>query len=343
LQRDNAPRRQLVQPQQLRYESAAQGTALADWLFDLDRLFRQLGFDESAAAQRIGEASLHWDRQIDIWWQGRKQQAAASGTPLATWAAFVAALQANFVPTGDAEAAARELLRLRMKAGEAMDAYMQRAALLLARCDGRIDATTAARIAVEGVDSARFPFALAGVRATLRKNVTLGFHEVRLELTEAAVHEPRLASAAASSSGGGSTGGSIGSYSGRAPTGAAKASKQLRINALERQLAQLRAGDVGSEDEEGNAALVHTAAVARGTGGSGAGAAGNRPQGCNKCGALGHVAVECRSKKELRTCFVCGQPGHIAARCDKRKEGREGGARGGEGSGLEGAAKSKNE
>ena len=341
--REGAPRRQLVQPQQLHYETAAQGTTLADWLFDLDRLFRQLNIDEAAAAQRISEASLHWDRQIDIWWQGRKRQARTAGTPIDTWAVFVAALQANFVPTGDAEAAARELLRLRMKGGEAMDTYMQRAALLLARCDGRIDAATAARIAVEGVDSSRFPFSLAAVRATMRGNANMEFHQVRLDLTEAAVHEPRLATVPASS--GGSSNSSGRSSAAASGHGASKSSKQLRISALERQLEQLRAGE-GSDDESGSAAALHTAPVARqqgaGRGGPSGGSSGSRPLVCNKCGAAGHVVAECHSKKEQRKCFVCGLPGHIAMRCEKRKGG-EGPDGGGEGSGPEGGAKSKNE
>lgn len=325
------PRRQLVQPQQLQYETAAQGSTLADWLFDVDRLFRQLGLAEGDAARRIAEASLHWDRQVDLWWRGREQQARTAGAPIASWAAFVAALQANFVPTGDAEAAARELLRLRMKATESMDAYMQRAALLLARADSRIDAATAARIAVEGVDSSRFPFALAAVRASMRRKPTMPFNEVRLELTEAAAHEPGLAAPSVGSSGGAHR--QSASSSGR--QGASQ--KQLRISALERQLQQLRAGD-SSEDEAEGTEPVHTAPLGRQRGAGSGGHVSGKQLVCNKCGAAGHVVSECRSKKDQRTCFVCGQPGHIAMRCEQRK----GGGGGSDGSGPEGAPKPKN-
>ena len=324
-----------MQPQQLQYEAAAQGSTLADWLFDVDRLFRQLGLAEADAARRIAEASLHWDRQVDLWWRGREQQARAAGAPIASWAAFVAALQANFVPTGDAEAAARELLRLRMKATESMDAYMQRAALLLARADSRIDVATAARIAVEGVDSSRFPFALAAVRACMRRKPTMPFNEVRLELTEAAAHEPRLAAPSVGSS---DRAHRQGPSAAAAAAGARVASqKQLRISALERQLQQLRAGD-SSEDEAGSTEPVHTAPLGRQRGAGGNGQASGKPVVCNKCGAAGHVVSECRSKKDQRSCFVCGQPGHIAMRCEQRK----GGGGGGDGSGKEGAPQPKN-
>ena len=307
-------RRQTVQPQQLQYETAAQGSALADWLFDLDRLFRQLGWDETEASKRVAEASLHWDRQVDIWWRGREQQARSAGAPIASWAAFVAALQANFVPTGDAEAAARELLRLRMKGAESMDAYMQRAALLLARSENRIDTVTAARIALEGVDTSRFPFCLAAVRALLRRAPTMPFNELRIELTEGAAHEPRTGTAQSTSSSGHSRHG--------AASGGAAAKKQLRISALERQLEQLRTSG-GSDTEEGEPA-IQAAPIGRQAGAAGKGTA----VVCNKCGAAGHITAECSSKTDLRLCFVCGQPGHIAMRCKQRKGVAESGAEG---------------
>ena len=191
-----------VQPGELTYRTAGEPSVLADWLFKVEQLLSQLGVSADAWEERLRVVSLHWDRQLDLWWQGHCQQARAAGTPVASWAAFRAALQANFVPTNDAEAAASELLRLRMRSGETMDAYMQRAALLLARSDGRLPGEAAARAALDGVDASRFPFTLSSARRLMRQapaGSPLTFHAMRAELTASAVDEPQLGARGAAS------------------------------------------------------------------------------------------------------------------------------------------------
>ena len=355
-----------VQPGELTYRTAGEPSVLADWLFKVEQLLSQLGVSADAWEERLRVVSLHWDRQLDLWWQGHCQQARAAGTPVASWAAFRAALQANFVPTNDAEAAASELLRLRMRSGETMDAYMQRAALLLARSDGRLPGEAAARAALDGVDASRFPFTLSSARRLMRQapaGSPLTFHAMRAELTASAVDEPQLGARGAASAavhmsarpqGGSGSGGSTG----HTGAGAARMTKQQlvqRVNALERVLHGGTGCDSETDEAEGpiSAAPVSTR-PSPSTGG------GKRPSGqsrgagsdaarggfsgkCNKCGEPGHRATECVSSKELRSCLVCHQRGHLVAACPQVRRGAGGGNGGNGGDGPEGATRSKNE
>jgi len=367
-QQQRAPpqvRMSAVQPGELLYHSASEGTALPDWLFKLEQLLSQLGVGIGEFDERVRIAAMHWDRQTNVWWNGHAQQAAEAGVPVTGWAAFVAALKANFVPTNDAETAASELLRLRMRGGESMDAYLQRAALLLARADGRLPDVAAARAALDGVDHSRFPFAVAAARRTIRTaNPPLSFHALRAELTALAVDEPALggrfggaagAGGRSSTPGGAATAGASGgkpsSSAGRGASGGGSSSsmtrKQLlqRINALENgQHAHGDGEDADDATDDGDTA-VHTAPVgAKGSGGRPA-AAGRpasdssssgprRQRRCFKCGSPDHGVAECKSKKELRSCLACHEQGHLVAACPQVRRG---------GSGEEGAPRPKNE
>ena len=322
-------RQTAVQPSRLQYGTAAQGTVLADWLFELEQLFTQMAIPESAYADRLRVAGAYWDRQINVWWESRQTQASSSGAAIRSWADFVAALTANFVPAGDAEAAARMLLRVAMRAEESMDAYLQRVELLLARAAGRMDAKTATLIAIEGVDKLRFPWALAAVRKQLRAEPAMTFFTARVELTEAAVHEPKLlqqrqhATSGASARGGASSASSLGRGAGM-PLRSAGSGNTVRIAALQRELQQLLvqeeyAADPHMDDEEAAAAAeLHTAPLSRPYPPPAARTTGDRPRVCSKCRAPGHVAAECTSKKELRECYACGEVGHIKPNCPKR-------------------------
>jgi len=353
-----------VQPGELAYHKASEGTTLADWLFKLEQLLSQLGVGSGEFGERVRIAAMHWDRQINVWWEGHVQQAAGAGVPIADWPAFVAALKANFVPTNDAETAASELLRLRMRGGESMDAYMQRAALLLARADGRLPDVAAARSALDGVDSSRFPFAVAAARKAMRTaSLPLSFHALRAELTALAVDEPALGGRSGGLAGSGGRGasaacGATGASASSSRQGAAAAGrgggssssmtrKQLlqRINALE---STRHAHD--SEDDTYDASgdddtAVHTAPVAaKGAGRRAAGAGkqasdssssgSHRQRRCFKCGSSDHGVRECTSKKELRSCLACHEQGHLVAACPQVRRG---------GSGEEGAPRPKNE
>jgi hypothetical protein len=307
-----------INPGELTYHTAATGTVLADWLFKLEQLFSQLGVHQTEFGERMAIASRHWDRQVNVWWNGHEKQAQNAGTPVASWAAFVGAISTNFASEGDADTAASELLELRMKAGEKMDVYMQRAALLLARADGEITEGVAARIAMKGVDTARFPFATAQVRAAMQDYTALHggpapFHWVRARLTAAAANEPRLdtslrgAAAAAASS----------SSSGRAGAGGkgAGSAGQQRINAIyEKERARRAAAaskEGAAETTDGKSGTTNLGTV---------GAEGKGPY-CFRCKREGHTAATC-SEEEQRTCYGCGTKGHLKMQCPQRKEGQ---------------------
>ncbi len=353
-----------VQPGELVYHKASEGATLADWLFKLEQLLSQLGVGVGEFDERVRVAAMHWDRQTNVWWEGHAQQAAGAGAPIADWPAFVRALKANFVPTNDAEAAASELLHLRMRSGESMDAYMQRAALLLARADGRLPDVAAARSALDGVDSSRFPFAVATARRSMRTAaVPLSFLVLRAELTALAVDEPALGGRAGGHAGSGGRGGSApggatGSSASNSRHGAAAAGrggsssssmtrKQLlqRINALESGRHAYDSADESDCASDEDDTALHTAPVAaKGAGRRAAGAGrqssdsssngGSRQRLCYKCGAAGHGVAQCKSKKELRSCLACKEQGHLVATCPRVRR---------DGSGEEGAPRPKNE
>jgi hypothetical protein len=367
-----APREQVrmaaVQPGELTYRAAGEGTALADWLFKLEQLLSQLRIGDNELSERVRIAATHWDRQTDLWWRGHELQARTAGAPVASWAAFVAALKANFVPTNDAEAAASEVLKLRMRSGEGMDAYMQRAALLLARADGRLPDAAAARAALDGGDSARFPFAIAAARRQMRTSATpLSFNAVRAELTALAADEPTLGRAGGTevtgssrnSNGSNNSSGSSRS-NGRNSTdtrqghrsdsskggnggGGGSAARMTRTQLLQR-INALQGGLHGSSDEDSDIVAddesVRAAPVAaRGGGGrlSSSGPSMGTRSGqlhCGKCGEDGHRAVTCTSKTELRSCLACHKQGHLVRACPQVRRP--------EASGEEGASLPKN-
>ena len=288
-----------VRPPELTYAGATAGTALDDWLFKLEQLFAQTHRPESDWLGRAQLAQLHWDRHMAMWWTGRQETAAAAGAPILSWVAFVAALRKQFVPAGDSQQARTELFKLKMRSGETMEAYMQRAVLLVVRAGGLVESKTAAALALEGVDKSRFPFTCAAVARKERAAGATGmsFAQMREELTVEAAMEPQL----------GGRGGSCNSNSGGGSSssgakGAAN-SRQIRINALQQQLKALEEGDEVEDEESFGVAPI---------------AAGDR---CYKCGAEGHVIPDCKSKKELRSCFHCRQPGHLRTKCPERHKG----------------------
>lgn len=286
-----------VRPPELTYATA--GVGLEDWLFKLKQLFAQLGKSELDWNGRAQLAQLYWDRHMDLWWSGRQEAAAAAGAPIQSWSSFVAALRKQFISTGDSEVARSELFKLRMKAGESMDAYMQRSALLVTRAGTLMESRIAAALTLEGVDKSRFPFTCAAVARKQRTADSsssgqpgMSFAQMRVELTEEALMEPQLSGR--------------GNVSNTTPSNAKSGAnnKQLRINALEQQLKAAREEE---DDTDAESSRYNTAPVSTG------------PTLCRKCGADGHFAQDCKSKKELRACFRCGKSGHIRSKCPERR------------------------
>lgn len=309
-----------VQPPELTYVSASKGSALEDWLFKLEQLFAQTRKTEAEWQERVRIAKLHWDRHMFLWWSGCEKAASESGAPIASWTAFVSALRRQFVPAGDAEAARLELFRLRMGGGESMDTYVQRAVLLVARAGGFIDDKMAGALLMEGADASRFPFTVQSVRRRLHEAGMggLSFAQVRAELSMEAHSEPNLLPAARGvNSAPAAAGGNYRSNKSGSAGGAS--SKQVRINALRKQLHALEtAGEEGEDSPAEGPSKVQVAPVGAGAKGGGS---HRKPNGvaCYKCGVEGHVVAECTSKKELRKCYLCEEVGHVRTHCPRKK------------------------
>jgi len=295
--REQVVRVDAVRPPELTSAGATAGTALEDWLFKLDQLFAQTRTAETDWLGRAQLAQLHWDRHMALWWTGRQEAAVAAGTPILSWSAFVAALRRQFVPAGDSQLARSELFKLKMRSGETMEAYMQRAVLLVVRAGSLMEGKMAAALALEGVDKSRFPFTCAAVARKERAAGAMGmsFAQMREELTVEAAMEPQLS--------GRSSNNSNNSGSNNGAKGATN-SRQLRINALQQQLKALEEGD----DEEDAGEAFDVAPIGTGAG----------REHCRKCGSDSHNTPDCKSKKELRSCFYCRQPGHLKTKCPER-------------------------
>lgn len=317
-----------VQPTRLSYGSASAGSGLEDWLFSVEQLLTQMRHTEANGDDRamIATATLYWDRPMQLWFEAEQQQQqlcadqqmdSDSGPLTTSWKEFKAALRRQFTPLADDFVARDELLSLRMKGGESMEAYMQRVVLLVTRAGQQIDGRTAATLTLRGVDELRFPFTVSAAKRKERESGTMGmsFAAMRSELTFGAHNEPKLNLRNGSNTNGSNSSGSS-SHSRTTSRGnnsntTANGNKQIRIAALQQQLQELQ-----EESEHDESSLI-TAPLTAGPGGRRTGASTGDIR-CRKCGKSGHVVAECTSKKELRKCFRCNEVGHLANKCRNR-------------------------
>ena len=320
-----------VQPTRLSYGSASAGSGLEDWLFSVEQLLTQMRQTEANGNDRtmIATAALYWDRPMQLWFDAEQLQRVdidSDSEPITTWKGFKEALRRQFTPLADDFVARDELLSIRMKGGESMEAYMQRVVLLVTRAGRQIDSRTAATLTLRGVDELRFPFTVSAAKRKERESGTMGmsFAAMRSELTFGAHNEPKLnlvrgngnSSSSSSHSGSSSRDGRGGSS-----TRSNNNNRQIRIAALQQQLQDLQEE---SEHEEYNLITAPLTTGGRRTQ-SGSAATSSADIRCRKCGKSGHVVVECTSKSELRECFRCNEVGHLANKCPNRGRSDRGG------------------
>ncbi len=270
---------------QLQHADAANSSVVADWLFGLGQVFRARQIAVTDDANRLHVAAYCWDRSMDDWWTGVVQQLALTDRAV-RFSDLTAALERDFRPMGDAQAAFAELLGARQGA-ETMEQFMRRMAAVRARAGTMVTEERSIVIAVlNGVNEQRMPFGIVLVRRALAERLARAeeptFAWLRQELTAAALYEPKLP-----------TGGAGGSGAGQNSTA------PKRVAPIAQQPEQTRSTESG--DAEGAAA----------------GAEGARK--CYKCSKEGHIASECTEATEGRNCFKCGKAGHLRKDCPKSK------------------------
>jgi len=268
-------------PPALTYEKASDARTLDEWMYQMGKYFIMAGVEEDDEASKMTAALLAIDYQLDLWWRAVDEKRAREGRAV-TWEGMKRELRRQFVSESTGERAYTELLNVRQKAGESLDAYFRRADELRRLANNTIEETTLVAILVERIHSQEWPYArnaamrarkegkiesLAGLRALLLEEETHGQDKMRRALQPQA--QPKMSGA---------------------PW---KQNKTTRAAAV-------AATSAPEDQEEGQ----HTAAVR------------SKSNVCFRCRGEGHFAAQCKAP-DARTCNLCGEKGHIVASCPK--------------------------
>ena len=244
-------------------------------------------------SEQFGVVQLFWDRAVDEWFAGQAELLRVRGQPIDSWATLEAALRAQYTPVAEADTAFRELMALRARGGEPMEAFTARAQQLLGRIPpARMATEWAAELLLIGAESSHYPLAVSSAKLEQQKERSrnggkgLSFEAVRALLVEAAAREPNLCIAA-------------GAPSSSAAQGGSSSKARQVINALRsgnnpyEALASLEPQELASALEREVQDRVNALQL-------GAGRA-QRPAEqrgmCHYCGGAGHYIAACPDKK----------------------------------------------
>jgi hypothetical protein len=284
-------RRAVDEPSRLEYAQAADVKTLEAWFSDVELLFDQLGMRSTGA--QLHEARNKLDADLRRWWDDFSAQAQKAGRPTGTFEALKEALREHFLPARAGQQAETELINIRQREGESMDAYLLRADRMRLYAEGAIGAPAVMRIVLDRVRKGEWPQAhRAATRAVLAGQVTT-FAALRALLQKEALFEPSKAHGAQRAQGGGA--------------GSSAARNKVRAAAV-------GGHDGDAEDEEDE--TIRAAPV-----GKRAGAPASSPKAdvCIRCRKPGHRAQECK-EPDTRTCYGCNKPGHLKFNCPERKK-----------------------
>jgi hypothetical protein len=325
---------------------ASKPGALEDWLYQLRNVLEVAGVTDFATQLKV--LGVRIDRQLATWLTGATALARANGVPLRSMDDVAAAMRSQFTPQSDEDTARRELIKIRQRDGETMEAYVARAQELYNRVSrARLPSEMAGEALLDGVDGRRFVLTVHGVRQAQQTNRTLyggslPFESVRAQLVANAVNEPQLwaapAQQRASSSGAG--GSSKAAY--RSPSSKASSQQygaaQQHINYVGapggsgNRYASLGGGTVDDEGADSDAHGLNAVDMADVL--------------CYRCQTKGHYAADC-SKPDTRVCNKCKKKGHLKRDCRSTKKAdgtpiQDGSAGGGEGQAAQAGAQQKN-
>ena len=208
-------------------------------------------------------------------------------------------LRAQFLPLSEAQEAISALINIRQQAGESMEKYFQRAALLVARA-GTFSDSAAMQIVMDRVRKDEWRCAMAVATRDVQAGKITTLVQLRNCLQREALAEPGKQKQA-------------GSSSSNTPTpykGSSSAHKHKQaVRAAAAGLAEYEEGSGSDSDAAapGGASSTKVAAMQKRAG----------MGKCYRCGEAGHIATAC-PQPDKRECFACHQKGHIASACPKR-------------------------